>query len=233
MKRLIAMCALCLLCSTVCAQSGRKGLAQYDPDAEVEAIFRTEGEFRARLVNYMNKTVTTYETPVDGNRYVRVSEIGRRDSGEVFERRRLSRRSSMKRMGTVGYLFSDVILLPELRAFYHLMRLREEDGLVVYAVNPTTLTASGRLFRGEVWVNAKAEIIRARGEWLPRWQDGMFTLTCTVTREKGLPRTIECDDLMSVQGAAFRVLARVEYSDFHLFAGREPQVLEVGDVPEQ
>jgi hypothetical protein len=236
MRRIIALAVLCLLNTNIHAQSGRKSLTIYDPNAEVDAIFRAEKEFRARMVDYKFKTRTVYRTPVDNRRFERVAEIGRRrGGGEIYERRKLSHKSTLSKLIPVGRLFNDVLLPPEQREHYHLTKARSEGEFAVYAVEPISELSWARLFRGEIKVRAATgEITEAKGEWVPRWLHDKYAFACTIRRANRLPRSIECDDYLTVRGQLVRVVSRVDYFDFEQFRS-EVKVIEEeeeGDAPE-
>ena len=84
------------------------------------------------------------------------------------------------------------------------------------------------MFRGEIWVNERSEIVKASGEWLPRWRDGEVSLACTIVREKGLPKSVECDDWVNVKGVPTRVVAHIEHFNFRRF-GADSKVVEEGE----
>jgi hypothetical protein len=199
MRRIVVPAILCLLTALTQAQSGRRDLASYDPEREVDAIFKAEEEFTQKMTSYVNVTRAAYE--VDGDHYERTTEVGRDDAGQVFERKKFGEQRRGQHRGG-RFVLGDVIL--RWRDNYRLTRLREEGSLRVFAVNPLVLTLGARVFRGEIWVNERSEIVKASGEWLPRWRDGEVSLACTVVREKGLPKSVECDDWVNVKGVPTR-----------------------------
>lgn len=226
MRRIVVPAVLCLLTVLTQAQSGRRNLDSYDPEREVDAIFKAEEKFTQKMTSYVNVTRAAYE--VDGGSYERTTEVGRDDAGQVFERKRLGDRGRGTRWGG-RFVLGDVIL--RWRDDYRLTRLREEGGLRVFAVNPSVVPLGARVFRGEIWVNERSEIVKAAGEWLPRWRDGEVSLACTVIREEGLPKSVECDDWVNVNGVPTRVVAHVEHFNFHRF-GADSKVVEEGEPGE-
>lgn len=228
MRRILVSALVCLIPIATFAQSGRRAKETYDPARESEAVFNAESRFKQRMIAYDYTLRVTYETPADGGRYVRVSDVMRRDSGRLVERRRVSRSSTLKLLGRVNYLITPEVFDSELRLCYHLSYLREEEGLRVFGVNPVTIFPDEWMFRGEIWVDAESRIVRARGEWLPRWHGEVFSLACTVTREGGLPKSVECDDYLPGPRGRVRVLARVEYLNLRRH-GASVAVVEEGE----
>lgn len=226
MRRIVVPAVICLLAVLTQAQSGRRDLASYDPGREVEAIFKAEEEFTLKMSSYINVTRATYE--VEGGYLERTTEVGRDDAGQVFERKRLGgRQRGMQKGGR--FVFGDVIL--RWRQDYRLTRLREEGDLRVFAVTPLAQPLGARVFRGEIWVNERSEIVKASGEWLPRWRDGEVSLACTVVREQGMPKSADCDDWVNVNGVPTRVVARIEHSNFRRFRA-DSKVVEEGEPGE-
>jgi hypothetical protein len=227
MRRIVVPAVLCLLTALTHAQSGRRDLSSYDPEREVDAIFKAEEAFTQKMSSYVNVTRAAYE--VEGGYFERTTEVGRDDAGQVFERKRLGdRRQGTQWNGRL--VLGDVIL--RWRDDYRLTRLREDEGgLRVFAVNPLVVPLGARVFRGEIWVNERSEIVKASGEWLPRRRDGEVSLACTVVRENGLPKSMECDDWVNIKGVPTRVVARVEHFDFRRF-GADSKVVEEGEPGE-
>lgn len=223
MRRIVVPVVLCLLTALTQAQFGRRDLSFYTPEKEVDLIFQREKEFARKMTHYVNTQRVVYE--LQGGYYERVTEVGRDDAGQVFERKRLSSRWRGKGQGG-NFILGDLVFRRQKR--YSLIRLREEDGLRVFAVNPLSLAQGARRFRGEIWVNERSENIHARGEWLPRWRDGEVSLVCTIVREKGLPKSVECDDWVNINGVPTRGVAHVEHFNFRRF-GADSKVIEEGE----
>ncbi|MET0622534.1 MAG: hypothetical protein ABW250_06110 [Pyrinomonadaceae bacterium] len=227
MRRILVPILLCLLAADLQAQSGRRDLAYYDPEKEVDAIFRRESEFLEKMSSYVNLLRVVYETPGDGRAYERLMEVGRHDSGNPYERRMLARGSSLKRFRRPVLVPAEHIFRGHSRDDYSVTRLREEGGLRVFAVNPVEVFKSARRFRGLIWVDGESRIVKSQGEWLPRWLGDEFALACTMTREKGLPKSLMCDDSVTINGEFIRVVAHFEHYDFRRF-GADSRVIEEG-----
>jgi hypothetical protein len=232
MRKILMFALVCLLLPALAsAQSGRRNLANYQPENEVKAIFQQELAYMQRMVGYVYTTRTTYMTPTDGRSYERVSEVGRHDDGSAFERRKISRRSNQKLLKKYYYLFTGQVLDPGTESLYRFTRLREEDGLVVWDLSPLAVPEQGRLFRGQVWVNDKHEIVRAGGEYVPRWRAGVYAMACTLQRENSLPARLACDDSIVVNGQVVGVQMRADFYDFKRFGVTSSAELE--DIAEE